>query len=60
MLVAIESWDEESFTVPVSAADVVVASPDLEWEEIEAVGAADDASRFRVDDPLATTVGACN
>ena len=55
----IESWEEDSFTVPVSALNVVVANPALAWDDIEAVGAADDASRFRIDEPLADAAGIC-
>ena len=56
---AIDSWDEESFLVPLRAANAVVADPNLVWDDIEAVGAADDASRFRSEEPLEDTVGAC-
>jgi len=54
---AVEGWVEESFTVPVHVADAAAVDPNLDWDHIEAVGAADDASRFRVDEPLAETLG---
>ena len=34
LLLGIESWEEDSFTVPVSALNVVVAKPDLSWDDI--------------------------
>ena len=56
---AIDSWGEEFFTVPIRPSNVVAANPALDWDDIEAVGAADDASRFRIDEPLADTLGIC-
>lgn len=56
--VAIDSWDEEFFAVQIRPAQVA-AYPNPDWDDIEAIGAADDASRFRVDDPLAETLGIC-
>ena len=56
---AIDRWDEECFPMPVRGANAAVVNPNLVWDDIEAVGAADDASRFRIDQPLEETVGAC-
>lgn len=55
---AIGHWDEEQFTVTIHGAASADNCRDVDWDNIEAVGAADDASRFRIDEPLAETVGA--
>jgi hypothetical protein len=46
----ISAWDESAFAVSV-AGDVAVGRPQWEvpdWENIEAVGAADDPLRFKI------------
>jgi hypothetical protein len=47
----IDSWEEDTFEIAVRVPDSPVGNPDFDWDSIEAVGAADDASRFRIDSP---------
>ena len=46
----IGDWEEEAFDVSVRV-PAVVTPFDSGWDNIEAIGAADDASRFRIDSP---------
>lgn len=46
----LSGWTEESFTMCISPRLEVLSPGGLpEWENIEAVGAADDAARFRIE-----------
>ena len=54
---AIGEWEEEVFNPIIRLPDAVVTTPELNWEDIEAVGSADDASRFRIDSPLKELTG---
>ena len=54
---AIGEWEEEAFNPIIRLPDTVVTVPGLNWEDIEAIGAADDASRFRIDTPLEELTG---
>lgn len=53
----IGEWEEETFNPIICLPDTVATVQGLNWEDIEAVGAADDASRFRVDSPLEELTG---
>ena len=55
----IGSWSEETFTPIINLPNHVVTVPEFNWDDIEAVGAADDASRFRIDSPLEELTGSC-
>lgn len=46
---AIGQWEEESFALDLQKPEPLPSRLDLEWDSIEAIGAADDASRFRID-----------
>ena len=54
---AVGEWEEEAFNPIIRLPDTGIAVPGLNWEDIEAVGAADDASRFRIDSPLEELTG---
>jgi hypothetical protein len=45
----IGAWEEAAFELVIRLPDPVVTVPGLDLDDIEAVGAADDASRFRTD-----------
>lgn len=49
--VPIAIWEEDTFSVPVAAPPALCHTPeDLSaWENIEAIGAADDPARFKAD-----------
>ena len=54
----ISAWEEGAFAVPVG--DVAASRPRWEvpdWENIEAVGAADDPARFKIEFQAAETSG---
>ena len=54
---AIGDWVEEAFDPMIRLLDPPVNSPEFNWDDVEAVGAADDASRFRIDSPLEELTG---
>ena len=45
----IHFWLEDSFSAPVHFIARAPSRPEPDWDSIESVGAADDASRFRID-----------
>jgi hypothetical protein len=51
---SVEVWEESSFELAISNSQPQPDRSEPDWENIEAVGAADDAARFQVFDlPLA-------
>ena len=54
---AVDEWEEDAFNPIIRFPDTGATVPGLNWEDIEAVGAADDASRFRIDSPLEELTG---
>jgi hypothetical protein len=57
----ISAWEEETFIVLAGAGAAAVrrSRERLEWEDIEAVGAADDPTRFKIDIQTVETLGLC-
>jgi len=56
----VDSWEEESFVVSVHERELLVRALRCpNWESIEAVGAADDPSRFRIDPARAEAPEPC-
>ena len=54
----ISAWEEDGFTVPVGEATADRLRRELlDWDNIEAVGAADDPSRFKIVFQVAETTG---
>ena len=57
---AVEGWEESVFVMVVQKREPARACrPANDWDEIEAVGAADDAARFRIDFDLVEPAGGC-
>ena len=54
---AVGEWEEEAFNPIIRLPDTGATVPGPNWEDIEAVGAADDGSRFRIDSPLKELTG---
>jgi hypothetical protein len=49
----VDSWEEESFVATVHERELLVRALRCpNWESIEAVGAADDPTRFRIDSAM--------
>jgi len=60
VLLPISAWEEDGFTVPVGEATASRLRRELlDWENIEAVGAADDPARFRIGFQTAESSGLC-
>ena len=60
VLLPISAWEEGTFAVPVG--EVAAGRPRWEapdWENIEAVGAADDPARFKIELQTAEPSGPC-
>jgi hypothetical protein len=57
----ISAWEEETFIVVAGAGAAAArrSRERLDWEDIEAVGAADDPSRFKIDIQTVETLGLC-
>lgn len=56
----VDSWEEESFVAPIHEREYLVRALRCpNWESIEAVGAADDPARFRIDPALAEAPEPC-
>jgi hypothetical protein len=56
----IDSWEEESFVATVHERELLVRALRCpNWESIEAVGAADDPTRFRIDSAMNEAPEAC-
>ncbi len=56
----VSAWEEESFALTIHEAGAAVPSrigPD--WDEIEAIGAADDPARFRIEFQVTEQVSSC-
>jgi hypothetical protein len=56
----VSAWEEETFALrvrDVGATRPTADSPD--WENIEAIGAADDPARFSVEFPVTESTSAC-
>ena len=52
------AWEEESFEVRVCDGGAGRPAADLpDWENIEAIGAADDPARFKVEFPMTEPAG---
>ena len=55
---AVEGWEESAFAMVVRKLEPVEAGlVGDDWDEIEAIGAADDATRFQIDIDLVEPVG---
>ena len=56
----ISAWEEDAFAVPVGEATARRLRRELlDWDSIEAVGAADDPARFKIGFQTAETSGPC-
>ena len=56
----ISAWEEETFALRVREAGATRPVADLpDWDNIEAIGAADDPARFRVELSVTEPTGAC-
>jgi len=56
------AWDEETFALTIHQAGAAVPVPSVvwpDWEDIEAVGAADDPTRFKIEFQVTEQVSSC-